>query len=40
MAAVKEAADQWFAAFSVVRALYPNADVAAVVAATDWAMTR
>lgn len=36
--AIKEAADQWFAAFFVVRTLYPTADVWAQIAATDFAL--
>lgn len=35
---IKEAADKWFAAFLLIRAVYPNADVWAQIAATDWAL--
>lgn len=37
-AKIKEAADRWFAAFLLVRAAHPRADVEAHVAATDWAL--
>ena len=35
---IKEAADQWFAAFSLVRAAHPRADVEAQIAMTEWAL--
>ena len=34
----KEAADEWFAAFLLVRAAYPMADVEAQIAATDYVL--
>ena len=36
--AMKEAADRWFAAFLLVRAAYPTADVWAQIAATDYVL--
>lgn len=38
MDAVKEAASEWFAAFFIVRAMQPQADVWAQIAATDYAL--
>ncbi len=37
---IKEAADQWFSAFLLVRAAHPRADVETQVAATDWALKQ
>jgi len=35
---IKEAADRWFAAFLLIRAAYPTADVWAQIAATDYVL--
>lgn len=35
---LKEAASEWFAAFLIVRAMQPNADVWVQIAATDYAL--